>query len=211
MPWPQKTAQPFVTISRESGSGGTSLARALVRHLNVKTAENVFWNVFDGNLISTMLKSNHLSSRIARFLPEDKVPEINASVGELVGLHPSLWELTEKTKETMRRLAQTGNAILVGRGSNFATADIPHGVHVRLIASAEHRARYLSHLYQMPFNEALAYNAKRDAARRRYVKSTFNADVSDPAAYDLVINTERITLNEAVEQVAALVCSRAET
>jgi len=81
-------------------------------------------------------------------------------------------------------------------------------VHIRLVASAEHRARYQALLYDMSEKEALAYNSKCDAARRRYVRANFNADIDDPRAYDLVLNTEEISLSEAAELASALVNAR---
>ena len=208
-PWAvQRPAGAFVTISRAAGSGGASLARLLARKLNGESPADINWKVYEGNLTTRMLLENQLPARFARYLPEDKVPEINASIGEFVGLHPSLWELIQKTNDTMRQLATGGNVILVGRGANFATAELRGGVHVRLIAPVDHRARYLAQLYNISETEALALNAKCDAARRRYVKATFDADIEEPSAYDLVINTGHVSLAEAAELVATRVRAR---
>jgi cytidylate kinase len=207
-PWTAKQVRPFITISRESGSGGTSLARALARALNAKASEDVSWTIYEGNLVKRMLRENRLSTGLDRFLPEDRISEVHSSVGEWVGLHPSLWELTQKTVETMAGLARGGHAILVGRGANFATADIPGGVHVRLVAPAGYRARYISRLYGLTESEALAYNAKRDAERSRYVASIFGKKVTEESVHDLVINTSRISINEAVAQIATLIQAR---
>lgn len=208
-PWARKASGTFITLSREAGSGGSSLARLLVRKLNSEAGAEVSWSVLEGNLTTRMLRENRLPERIARFLPEDKVPEIHASIGEIVGLHPSLWDLVQKTNETSRQLAQRGQVILVGRGANFATVGMPGGLHVRLVASVEHRAKYLARLYNISEAEALIHNAKCDAARRRYVKTNFNAEVDDPAAYDLVVNTGRVTLPEAAKLIAAQLAVRA--
>jgi cytidylate kinase len=164
--------------------------------------------VYTGNLIEDMLHNHHLSPHLAQFLPEDRVSEISSSVGELVGLHPNLWELVQKTNELMCRLARSGHAILVGRGANFATAGIDRGVHVRLVAAASHRARHMARLQQLDETSALAYNAKRDLARERYVRTNFNAAIKEPTAYDLVIDTGRVHLTEAAELIAALVHAR---
>jgi len=207
-PWAGKAEGPFVTISRESGAGGSSLARAVALRLNSHLPEQTQWTVYTGNLIEEMLQSHQLSPRLARFLPEDKIPEISAAVGELVGLHPNLWDLVQKANELMRRLARSGFAILVGRGANFATAGIAHGVHVRLVGPVSHRAKHSARLEQMDEADAVSYNAKRDAARERYVGTHFNANIADPTAYDLVIDTSRVHLSEATELVATLVFSR---
>lgn len=202
-PWATAPTGPFVTISREAGSGGSSLARFLARKFNAEAPDGVAWQVFEDNLTPRMLKTNHLPTSIARFLPEGRVSEVQASIGEFVGLHPNLWELVQKTNETMRELARRGNVILVGRGANFATEGIPFGVHVRLIAPKKARAAYLTQRYGITESEALVYNGRCDSARHGYVKAYFNADDRDPSAYTLVINTSRVTLPEA----ARMICS----
>jgi cytidylate kinase len=52
-------------------------------------------------------------------------------------------------------------------------------------------------------DQATTHNAKCDAARRRYVSTHFSADVADPSAYDLVINTAHVPLEEAAEMIMA--------
>jgi len=207
-PWAGQPARPFVTISRESGAGGSSLARALALRLNAHTPAQTQWTVYTRNLIEEMLQNHQLSPHLARYLPEDRISEIAAAVGELVGLHPNLWELVQKTNELMRRLARGGFAILVGRGANFATQEIEHGVHLRLVAPAEHRARYLAELKQIDEAATRAYNTHRDLARERYVHTHFNASIKDPTAYDLVIDTARVPPTEAAELVATLLHAR---
>lgn len=202
-PWVTRPQNRFITISRESGAGGSSLALLLARKLNSEAPEGVTWKIFGGNVITQMLQANHLPDHLARFLPEDRVPEINATIGELVGLHPSLWELMQKTNETIRQLATGGNVILVGRGANFATAGLAGGVHVRLVAPAAYRARYFAQAHSTSEADALGHIAKADAARRRYVSANFSANVENPSAYDLLINTAQVPLAEAAGLVAA--------
>ncbi|MEO6002523.1 MAG: cytidylate kinase family protein [Opitutus sp.] len=195
----------FITISRQAGSGGSSLARIL----NATSESNESWHVYEGNLTVQMLQQNRLPSRLARYLPEDRIAEPDASIGEMIGLHPNLWELVQKTNQTVRQLAGAGHVILVGRGANFATADLVGGFHVRLIASVEHRASYLARRYGISESEARAHNDRCDAARRRYVRATFNTDVTDPAAYHLTINTGQITLTDAAQLIWSQLRARA--
>ena len=210
-PWAGKPAGPYVTLSRESGAGGSRLARALALRLNAQAPAQSQWTVYTGNLIEKLLQNHHLSPHLARFLPEDRVSEIAASVGELIGLHPNLWDLVQKTNELIRRIACGGHAIIVGRGANFATQGIEHGAHLRLVGSTDHRARQIARLQQLNETEARAYNARRDLARERYVHTHFNANINDPTAYDLVIDTTRVQLTEAAELVTALINARTPT
>ena len=199
---------PFVTISREAGTGVSAFANQLATALDRDLPGEKPWTVFDGNLVETMLRSRALSPRLAKFLPEDKVSDFQSSVGEFVGLHPSLWELTQRTNEMMRQLVRVGHVILVGRGGNFATGSVPNGVHLRLVAPAEFRARGKAREKDLSSEAAASHNAGIDAARRKYVRSVFDADVERPHAYDLVINVERVPVEQAVGLVIDLVRQR---
>lgn len=198
-----RTTGPFVTISRESGSGGSTLANALAPCLDRELPGDVPWTVFDRNLVEAMLEARHLSARIARFLPEDRVSEIDASIGELIGLHPNIWNLIQRTNDMMRELARTGHVIIVGRGGNFATAGIENGLHLRLVAPAECRAERVAHELGVTIDAALVHNHHTDSARRAYVRSVFDADIERASGYDLVLNTARLPLEQLVMQAAA--------
>ena len=192
-------AGPFVTVSRESGTQGTAFAEALAKRLPAD--EEHPWTVYSGNLIGEMLRTNNLPPHLARFLPEDKISEVDASVGEVVGLHPNLWMLVAKTNELIRRLARGGHAILLGRGANFATQDLPHGVHLRLVAPPAYRDARAARQLKIELAKASARNAQRDAARQRYVRATFSANVADPTAYDLVINVAQVPFDVMLDLV----------
>jgi hypothetical protein len=196
---------PFVTLSRESGTDGSALARALADRL--PAGEGHPWAVYSGNLIEEMLRNNNLPPHLARYLPEDRISELEASVGEVVGLHPSLWMLVAKTNELMRQLARSGHAILLGRGANFATLDLPHGIHVRLVARPAFRDTHAARTLGISLGEATARNAERDAARQRYVRATFSANLADPTAYDLVINAAQVPFAAMVDLVVNYVAA----
>lgn len=198
----------FVTIARQSGSGASSFARMLARHLNAEASAGKTWTILEGNLTARLLEECEMPAYLCRFLPEDKTPEPHAFIGEMIGLHPNIWSLLEKTNRAMREIARRGNVILVGRGANFVTADVPGGIHIRLVAPPEKRAHNIARLYDVSEDEAKVINAKRDAASRRYVSANFNANTEDVRAYNLVLNTAQVQLAEAVKMVAGLLHTR---
>ena len=101
---------PFITLSRESGAGASSLANLTAQRLNQSLRPGqTRWRIFDGNLVEAMLKNLRYPNRIAQFMPEDAISEIDAFMGELLGRHPNLWQLEQKTHEIIRQIAQRGN------------------------------------------------------------------------------------------------------
>ena len=203
-----KPVGPFVTVSREAGAGGSTYAHLLAARLDEEIAGETPWTVFDRNLVETMLQSEHLSPQLARFLPEDKVSEIDASIGELLGLHPNLWNLMQRTNELMRGLARVGHVILVGRGANYATEHVANGLHVRLVASPAYRCNQIGRELNVPPEEAVNVLVRTDAARRSYVRSVFQTEIARPDGYDVVFNVGTLPLEQLVEVTAALLCSR---
>jgi cytidylate kinase len=177
----------------------------LAERLGGETDNSHSWAVFDENLIEAMLQASQLSPLIASYLPEGSVFEIDALVGEILGLHPNLWGLIQKTDRLTRELARKGGAIFVGRGAVFSTSGVANGVHVRLVAPQEHRARRTAERFNISLDAAAAYNKQQNAAHRAYVKKIFNARGPDPIAYDLVINTARVPLLEAAGLITSVV------
>lgn len=55
---------------------------------------------------------------------------------------------------------------------------------------------------------ALAYVEAEDRARQRFIRRTFQVDVNDPLLYNLVINVDRIPIDEAARIVGDAVLAR---
>lgn len=195
---------PAITISREAGAGANSVANRVMEILEKrKDKRGAPWTVFDQDLVKQVLKDHNLPERIHRFMPEDVTPVLSGAVEEILGLHPSHWTLWQHTVDTIFRLALMGNVIVIGRGANVVTAKMPHVFHVRLVAPRELRVRRLSEARGVSVPEAQKLARRIDAARRRYVKSHFNADITDPLCYDIVINTGRVDYDQAAEMIVA--------
>src|SRR5271157_283573 len=106
-----------VTISRQSGAGGHPIAEKLAAYLEEHAPNpDCRWTVFDRNLVEQVLEDHHLPKRLAQFMAEDRMSEITDTMDELFGLHPPSWTLVRSTADTILRLAQLGNVILIGRG-----------------------------------------------------------------------------------------------
>lgn len=194
----------FITLSRETGTGGSALAEALCQRLNRGPgAVEKPWTAFDHDVVERALASNGLPAHLARRLPEARIPELQAAVGEILGLHPNVWSVVQQTMELMRRLAAAGHVVLIGHGANFATVALPRGFHLRLIGAEANRARRIAARLGLNEADALAYVRKTDAERASYVGTYCDRDIADPLAYDLTINTDRVSLGEIADLVTA--------
>jgi len=200
---------PFITISREACAGASTLGAQLVPLLDARLGEEGRnWIFFDKNLITHALTQHQLPERLAEYLPEDRISEIKSLVGELVGLHPSIWELEHKITEAILQLAYLGRVILTGRASHLITRSLPGGFHLRLVASMPSRLKRMMELKQCDIETARAALLSSDQARHRYVQSNFQQDLDDPHSYDLVINTDHINPASAAKLVVSVLRDR---
>ncbi len=189
---------PCITISRETGAGAGRVSEELVKYFHPINEEYLHpWTVFDKNLIEKVIEDHHLPKELSRYFVEDKLSEIKSTVNELLGIHPSSWILVNKTANTILQLAQIGNVIIVGRGSNIITKHLSNVFHVRLIAPMETKINYVMDFYRKTKKESIDFIMKEDAARRNYVKQHFNTDVSDLKMYHLVLNTGMVSYEKA--------------
>lgn len=203
-------AKPFITLSRECCAGASTLGQELIPLLDAEFGESgQNWLFLDRDLIARALNSHQLPERLAQYLPEDRISEIKALVGELVGLHPSLWQLEQKISEAIMQLADLGRVIFAGRAAYLVTRGMPGGLHVRLVAPLEVRIRRMMAMEHCSADTAAQKLASVDAARRRYVRTNFDREIDDPHLYDLVINTERITPEAAAQLVLTTLRTRA--
>ncbi len=206
---PHVEAHPFITLSRETGAGATTLGQLLLPLLDRELGrEGHEWLLLDRDLLAQALTHHHLPERLAAFLPEDRISETKAAIGELVGLHPSLWTLEQKIAEAILQLAHVGHVIFAGRAANLITRRLPGGLHLRLVAPPEVRAERLAALLGCSHTAAFAHLERTDLARRRYVRTHFDQDIDDPRLYDLVINTTHFTPVATAQLVLAVLRDR---
>ena len=191
-----------VTISRQAGCGALVVAEKLAHNLQQRSPRNSKpWSVFDRNLMDRVLEEHGLPAYLAKFLPEDRVSEIEDLVADILGAHPPFWKMVNQSAETILKLAAMGNVIIIGRAGNLITAKLPRMFHVRLVAPLEQRTAHAREAYGMAGSAARAFCRREDLGRKRYVKKYFNADVDDPLLYHLVINTGQIGYDDAAKMI----------
>jgi cytidylate kinase len=201
--------RPTVTLSRQTGCGGQKIAEKLAEYLQRNDPEaKCPWTVFEKNLIAKVLEDHHLPPNLAQYMPEDKVSEIDNAVGELLGLHPSLWTLIQHTTDTILRLAQMGNAILVGRAAHVIASRLKNAFHVRLVGSLAKRTDHVIAYHHLTRKAAVAFIQREDRKRQRYLKTYFGKAIDDPLLYHLTVNIDWLSQDEVVRAIGEAVLYR---
>ena len=194
-----------VTLSRESGSGAHSIARGLADRLQSRESSGQRpWTVFDKELVTKVLEDHHLPARMAECIPEDRRTELQDAVEELFGLRPPSWTIIQQTSETILRLVELGNVILIGRGANIVTRNHPDVLHIRLTGSENTRVGRIAEGRKISRKAALEALRREDRGRARYLKKYFHAEINDALLYHATLNTDLIPQERTVDLLCEL-------
>jgi len=202
-PASEKMIQRAITISRQTGCGALEVAEKVGRLMNQQLPPTVApWTVFDRNLMDKVLEDHQLPPSLARYLPEDRISELEDLITDVFGIIPSSQTAARQTAETILRLVEIGGVVVIGRGANMITAKLPRVLHIRLVAPlADRTARISATDHKLPA-DARRFCDEEDLARARYLKKHFNANIDDPHLYHMVLNTSRMGYDETARLIA---------
>jgi cytidylate kinase len=181
-----------ITISREYGSGGGTVARML--------AERLSWRLIDDSLLTEVARRAQIQPKLAAQYDECLDPWFHRVLkalwqGGYEGVattveHPvfDADTMAELSKRVILEAAEIGNCVVVGRGGQCLLQQRPDAFHVSLYAPmAERVGRMRSRAPGGVDLEALA----KDTDRRRaaYIRRYFGEDWTGRRLYDLLICT----------------------
>lgn len=184
---------PIITVSREAGAGGSDIARRLAKALSL--------DLIGGQIIQHVADSAKMSRRVIDTLDEREVTFRETLLSSLFGDNrPWPGEFLHHLSRVIGTIGIFGNVIIIGRGANYV---LPKEkiFRVRVIAPIELRIKYFMEDRSYTKAEAEQYIVKRDGNRKAFVRKYFSADIADPAFYDIIINTEKISIAAATESV----------
>jgi cytidylate kinase len=98
----------------------------------------------------------------------------------------------EAIEQIVRRLAQRGEVILVGRGGNCFLRDAPRAFHVRLVAPLAVRLRRVMEYRWVRESVAKKLVADSDSQRRSFYESYFGVEWTSPLEYHITVNSGRL-------------------
>jgi hypothetical protein len=202
-------AAPFVTISRQAGAGGRSLAAALTVHLNERDPGDVPWTVWDNELVERVASEYHLPRSKVAALENVRPSWLEEALGSLAISNPPSDEMTvfHRVATTIRALAQIGRVIIVGRGSAFVTAGMPGGVHVRLVAPLDRRIAWTARSMAISPEVAADWVNEKDAARAAFYRRHFPSRPLIPENFTATFNSAAASAEQVATSVLALVRS----
>jgi cytidylate kinase len=183
-----------ITISREPGSGGRIVAQKLAQQLG--------FDLFHQEVVHEMAESAKVSKRILNALDEKGVSTLEDWISSLVD-DRYLWpdQYMKHLLKIIGTIGKFGRAVIVGRGANFALQPEKRFA-VRVVAPRKFRAAKVAQEFNLSLDAAQRRILKTEADRRAFIRKYYHADIADPINYDMVLNTQTLSLDSAAETIA---------
>jgi len=203
---------PFITLSRQAGAGGRSLAKLLAERLNRAGHGERPWECFDRELVEKIAADHRISTQLIESLETSSHTWLDEFFSGLPGdQNPSEIEIFHRVASTVRALAQAGRVILVGCGSSFITHKMPGGAALRLVARFEHRVATMSRLLGLPLDQAAAEVHRLDRNRADFYKRYWPERPLTSEQFALTLNSSLLSEEQMVECVLPLVLAHGRT
>ncbi len=195
-------ALPAITISREYGCNGWSLAQELGHRLS---SEDWEWLVYGQEVLEEIASDMKISKRFLSGFADNQVHELRDYLETTFGVHPETLTLFHRIVHNIRALAKGGGVIIVGRGANFIARDLPGSIHLRIVADREWRVERVARQQEITPEQAAEIVRNSDRARRSYIQESFNRSIDDPLGYTMVLNNQLLDQETIIEMVAGVV------
>src|SRR3954462_7983942 len=186
---------PLVAITREMGSLGRDVASGLSEGLGIPL---VYHEVTD-----------HLADRM-RVRKSHVIRLLEGKANILERLTADQTSMSIFTADEIVNMAmQNSGAVIRGWGATHLLREVPHAVCVRVCAPFDVRKRRMMDRTASNDGDRVTEEIRQnDEAHTAIMKRNFGVQWTDAEHYDLVLNTERVSVKECVERVKGLVRSR---
>jgi cytidylate kinase len=201
---------PFVTISREAGSGAKNIGTLLAQRLNVHAPSEHPWQALDRELVERIAADHHISEELVASLEKSSHTWIADFFHGLAHTDkmPSQIAVFKRVVETVHALARAGHVILIGLGSSFMTRDIQGGLHVRLVGPFDARAANLARHENISLDEARKRVEVLDHERLAYFHRFWPQQQIRPDLFHVVFNVGYLKDEEIVAAIETLIKAR---
>jgi cytidylate kinase len=199
---------PFITISRQAGAGGRSIAQKLADRLNELEPGELKWTVWDGELVERVAAEHCVPVSKIQALEDQRPNWLETALSGLTlgatGDNPDHMHVYHSVVATICSLAEMGRVVIVGRGAVRVTREIPGGLHLRLVAPLEHRIAETAASRNLSRHEAAAWVAEVDRNRDAFYKRYWPAHPLTIEEFAAVYNTSATPHGRIVDSAVAL-------
>jgi len=198
-----------ITISRQFGAGGRTLGEMVAKKLG--------YEFYDNEVIQMVSINAKVSADSVDALEKETRGIFKKVITDIVP--KSLKDLIVSRKQEtideeiyidvlqkiITEIAEDGNAVIIGRGSQYILKDHENTFHVLITAEGKDREKFLEEKYDLTHEQAVRAVSQDDRRRANLYRKFDVSDYDQPDRYHLVLNTSKLDFYTACELICELV------
>lgn len=192
----------IVTIGREFGSGGHEVGNRLATRLDIP--------LYDNNLIRMVAEKLDIGEETAKALDEttlnsflkgfvlDPIEKTSQTKGTEY-IPPLNQQVFELQSDIIRKLADRGSCVIVGRCADYLLRENPNCMNVFICAEWEDRVKRIAEKFDISERKAAEKIKRMDRERRYYYESHTGLEWGSIDSHHLLLNVSRLGIERAVD------------
>lgn len=196
------TTHKIITIGRQFGSGGHEIGNLLATRLDIP--------LYDNNLVRMVAKKLDIREETAQAVDETMINnflsgyilapvEESAKLPDADVIQPLNEQVHEMQSEIIRKFADRGSCVIVGRCADYVLKDYAGCMNVFICADREDRIRRIAKRYDMSERKAADKIRKIDRERKYYYESHTGREWGSTDTYPVVLNASRLGIERTVD------------
>jgi cytidylate kinase len=205
----QEVLMAVITISRQFGAGGKTLGKMI--------ADEFGYTFADSEIIKMVAEMANVSTHFVETVEKEAGGKFARLISKMVSK-----PLVERVLKDERgyideeiyldylvliiaQMADDGDVVILGRGSQYILNDHPDAYHILLIDEFENRAQFMQTHYDLSKNRAAQVVRSEDKRRKNLYQKLGKTDYDNPFLYHLVLNMNKLSLEQSLKLVRHLV------
>ncbi len=186
----------FVTISRQTGCNGNSVAAKLVKKLSNQTK----WKYINKEILEhSAQKLNLRNSKLNHMFDAESLSHANEIISAFSNrYYKSDRKLKNTITEVIKHYAMEGNIVIVGRAAVGITSEMSGGLHIRLTAPLEWRINSLKKRKGFEGVDVKKFITDHDKKKVNIIKRFCDVEFNE-IPFDLTINCAHFNQDQIVE------------
>lgn len=195
----EQKEKKIITIGRQLGSGGREIGMCLAKKLDIP--------FYDKEILTEAAKKSGYTKEL--FERNDEKPTSSFLYALAMGVNsfgaayqrPLMMDVYLAQFDTIRKLADEGPCIFIGRCSDYVLNDRDNAIDVFVHADLEARIERTMRKHQISAKEAEGMCLRNDKDRASYYNYYSNHSWGDARFYDLCLNTSKISVEKAADLI----------
>lgn len=195
----------IINIGRQLGSGGHDIGRMLALDFQAK--------YYDRELLNLAAKESGLSEKIFEQNDEKKgffrgllnLGSPHVSSGRVYNSGVSQESLFQFQSEAIKKAANEGSCVFVGRCADYVLRNLPNTVSVFVTASMDYRVRQIMNKRHLDEDAARKFIEQGESERATYYNYYTGKKWGAAESYDLCIDSSVLGLVETEKMIALFI------